>query len=325
MYNILAISPISIAGALIINGLAKGFGQLGNNVLSLDVRELDFEAIRNFKPDFAIGYDYAHFVIPEAEEVIRELNIPVIHYFADDPHANFAHSGNLELIKKLASSNNTVYCWDKQHISAFRNKVFYLPLAVDPDLYEIKDNSRMDLEIVFVGRPLTDRRLTLLSSIVRNFPGKLHIYSYQKHFDMSAEEMERLNLLEGEYLKSYKNSYKGFLQTEKELAQVYADSKIVLNITMEQGLSSMNYRVLEVLASGGFLLTDFKQDTAEYFSAEEDLVFYKDREELIERISKYIQDDTTRAEIARSGKEKVLKNHTSKQRARYILSNLDLE
>jgi spore maturation protein CgeB len=99
---------------------------------------------------------------------------------------------------------------------------------------------------------------------------------------------------------------------------VYAGAKIVLNITMEQGLSSMNYRVLEVLGSGGFLLTDYKQDTANYFQQDEDLVFYKDNKDLIEKIAKYLKNDGLRAKIAQNGRNKIMKYHTFKQRAEEI-------
>ena len=62
MYKILGIKPASIAGSLIINGLIKGFEQTQNQTLICDINNLDIEAIRKFKPNFVIGYDYAHFM-----------------------------------------------------------------------------------------------------------------------------------------------------------------------------------------------------------------------------------------------------------------------
>lgn len=323
MYNILAISPVSIAGALIIRGLTKGFQQLGCNTLVFDLRELDYELVNCFKPDFVLGYDYVHFVNQSAERIIKDLNIPVIHYFADDPNDNFAHSGDFSLPERLSKSEGIVFCWDKQHISSFTNECYYLPLGVDPDLYAIDKTDRGEQpEILFTGRPLTERRLLILSEIVKNFPGKLGIYSYKKHFETSITEMQRMNLLNNQDLENYKNCYRGFLETEKELAQVYADSKIVLNITMDQGLSSMNYRVLEVLASEGFLLTDYKQDAADYFTADKDLVFYQNKAELIDKMRFYLNNDAQRKSIAQSGKINVISNHTFKQRAEEIIKKL---
>ena len=217
-----------------------------------------------------------------------------------------------------------VFCWDKQYLDSFKNKCFYLPLGVDPDLYAVENNNTSKLlDIAFTGRPLTIRRLTVLSEIVKNFPDKLSIYSYKKHFDLSVKEMQEHSLLNKDELENYKKTYKGFLETEQQLAQVYAGSKIILNITMDQGLSSMNYRVLEVLAAGGFLLTDYKQDTADYFKPEKDLVFYENNEELIRKISKYLDKNSLRNQIAQNGKKTVINNHTFKQRAREILSKIE--
>lgn len=320
MKKILTISPISIAGALIINGLSKGFEQLGYETLNFDVRKLDFEAIKIFKPDFAIGYDYAHFVDNNAEKIIKELNIPTVHYFADDPNTNFAHSGNLDLVKKLEDSGNTVFCWDKALLNSFKKPAHYLPLGVDPDLYILQEKPEIIHDIAFVGRPLTETRLNILSKIVKNFGEKLVIYSFEKHFLTSIDEMQRLNLLNPEQLEIYRNCYRGFLETEKDMARVYAGSKINLNITMDQGVSSMNYRVLEVLASGGFLLTDYKEDTADYFEQEKDLVYYKNSFELIEKIYKYLEDDNSRNKILHNGNKKTLERHTFRQRAEEVLN-----
>ena len=322
MSNILAITPISIAGTLIMKGLIKGFEQLGHNVLVFDVRELNAQLIANFCPDFVIGYDYLHFIHPNAEKIVKELNIPVIHYFADAPDSVFSHSGDLELFNKLSNSDGIVFCWDKECLKTFKNKALYLPLGVDPELYQPQENNLITSEIVFAGRPLTHTRINVLCDIIRNFPDKLSIYSYKKHFETSVKEIEETGLLEPSLLENYKNSYKGFLEKEQDLANIYAGAKIVLNITMDQGLSSMNYRVLEVLGSGGFLLTDQKQDTLDYFEDNIELVTYKNNIDLINKISKYLQDDSLRAQIAQNGKNKVIKYHTFEQRAGVVLENI---
>jgi len=325
MQKILLISPISIAGALIIKGFAKGFSDLGHKTLLLDLRELDFDLIKNFNPDLIVGYDYSHLVIPESEEIINRFDVPKVHYFADDPDSNFSLSGDVSLPEKLAKTEGIVFSWDKSYIKAFKNKTFYLPLGVNPDDYSINSDTVKEHDILFAGRPLTKRRLDILCEIVKNFPYKLSLYSYRNHFDRSVEEIKAQKILSDDELENYKKSYKGFLNTEKELAEVYANSQIVLNITMEQGLSSMNYRVLEVLASGGFLLTDYKEDTAEYFESGRELVFYNNNSDLTEKISEYLENETQRNEISLNGRNKVLKFHTFKQRAQEMLDMADLQ
>lgn len=325
MYKILVISPISIAGALILKGFAKGFENLGHNILFLDVRNLDYSTIKDFNPDFAFGYDYAHFVLENAEQTIKSLDIPVVHYFADAPDLNFSLSGDLELINKLQNSPNKVYFWDKSYLDFFKHKkTHYLPLAVDPDLYKVKGLTLGEdfPEITFAGRPLTPTRINLLTEIIKKFPDKLGIYSFKKHFDTSVQEIKKQNLLNESQLDCYISSYKGFLETEEELAKVYNKSSIVLNITMDQGINSMNYRIFEVLAAEGFLITDFRENTAKYFLENRDLVFYKNTEQLLLLIDKYLKNKSSRLEIAKNGRKNIEKNHTFKQRARIVIDNL---
>ena len=63
--------------------------------------------------------------------------------------------------------------------------------------------------------------------------------------------MRDKQFLDERELDIYKSAYRGFLKTEQELANVYFNTTVNINITL-QGKSGMNYRVFEVLASRGF-------------------------------------------------------------------------
>lgn len=317
MTKVLAILPFSIAGAHIVRGLANGLSQVGCDVLIRDIRELDLTEIQEHNPDFVIGYDYAHFMLDSASRLVTSLNKPVVHYFADDPNGNFGHVGDLSLPDKLANSDGIVFCWDKSYLSSFKNQSFYLPLAVDAALYSGTSGNSQKYDISFVGRPLTVVRLEALAALIKKFGSSFNLFCYEKHFQTSVEEIAYL--LTKKELETYKNSYRGFLKTEQELADTYKCSKIALNITMEQGVSSMNYRVFEVLASGAFLLTDFKSDIIEFFNEDEDLAFYRTKEELIEKVDFYLKNNQLREQIAQNGYKKVMNCHGFVHRAGEML------
>ncbi|MEI7473403.1 MAG: glycosyltransferase [bacterium] len=321
MKKILFITPISIAGALIINGLNEGFKSLGHDTLSYDVRDLNENEILNFNPDLVIGYDYAHFVEDQAENIIKQLNKPIIHYFGDAPLENYSHSGNLNLFDKLSTSDGIVFCWDKEYIKAFKNRAYSLPLAVNPSVYMTETHKKND-KIVFVGRPLTETRLEILCEVLKQYPDNLEIYSYEKHFEKSIEQIKKFNLLDENQINLYKKTFKGFLKTEKELANIYAQSAISLNITLDQGISSINYRVFEVLASKGFLITDYKKDTAIEFIADVEAVYYSNINELMEKIAFYLYNPEQRLKIEEQGHLKILNKHTFKHRAKEIIENI---
>jgi spore maturation protein CgeB len=323
-YKIFIINPISIIGDILIRGLTRSFEKSGHQVLMIDVREFDEEKIRLFAPDFALGIDYAHLIREDSEKIVKGLNIPVAHFFIDDPNATFAHSGDLSLYNKLSDSDGIVFCWDEAFLKDFKNDVYYLPTGIDFEYYnDVQTNFNMEKsDILFAGRPLTDKREEIIAHVVKNFPAKLSIYCYQAHFERSIPEMIKKGFLEEKHIEDYKKCYKGFLQGEKELAAAYHNSDVVLNITMEQGPSSMNSRVLEALATGSFLITDYVEDTAKYFEEDKDFVFYRDLNDLTSKLNLYLNNPDLRNQIAGNGQKKVADHHTLNQRATEILDKM---
>ena len=79
-------------------------------------------------------------------------------------------------------------------------------------------------------------------------------------------------------------------------------SKINLNFCTSAGPSD---RVFKVLGAGGFLLTDTWDDIEDYFTDGEDLVVYKDMEDLNDKISYYLENKNERDRIALNGYKKV--------------------
>lgn len=324
-YKIYVISPNSIIGEILIKGIAKGFEKLGHTVLIQELQDFDEGEIKIFNPDFVFGMDYAHLTNHLAQSVINNLEVPVAHFFIDHPNKDFAHGGNEALFDTLSETNGIIFCWDESIVDVFKNKTYYLPTGIDFDNYknppspsEIEKNIKK-ATILFAGRPLTDKRERIIAHVARKFPGKLSVYSYKAHFDKSVEEMLQKGYLTPNEAEEYKKCYKGFLQGEKELSAAYHNCDIVLNITMEQGESSMNSRVLESLATGAFLLTDYVRDTVKYFEEDKDFVLYHDLEDLEAKIRKYLANPELRQKIAGKGREKVEKSHTLLQRAETIM------
>jgi len=87
-------------------------------------------------------------------------------------------------------------------------------------------------------------------------------------------------------------------------SEAVSKSKINLNFCTTDGQSD---RVFKVLAAGGFILSDDWADREEFFVDGEDLVIFKDFEDLNQKINYYLNNDREREKIAQSGREKVQK------------------
>lgn len=90
---------------------------------------------------------------------------------------------------------------------------------------------------------------------------------------------------------------------------VFSGSKINLNITLRSIQTGIPLRAMDIMAAGGFLLTNYQAEFCEYFTAGEDFVFYEDYEDLKAKVKYYLEHEEERKRIALNGHSKVRKEH----------------
>lgn len=81
-------------------------------------------------------------------------------------------------------------------------------------------------------------------------------------------------------------------------------------------------RIFEGMACGKLVLCDRLEKSKkldELFEDGEDIVYYDDMIDCINKINKYSEDEVERNRIAQNGYKKVLENHTQKQRVKFII------
>jgi spore maturation protein CgeB len=97
----------------------------------------------------------------------------------------------------------------------------------------------------------------------------------------------------------------GIADYSNKMPTVFRRSKINLNIGLRCILSGVSLRVMDVLAAGGFLLTTYTEEIAEYFEDGVDLAIARTPEEMIAKTAYYLEHEEERQEIARNGQKKV--------------------
>lgn len=326
MKNILIISPISIAGEIILKGFKSGFDVLGHNTCLIDVRKLDEQSFA-FEPDVVLSYDYGWLISDEAQRTVlnlleRNSSMRIIHYFADEPTLKYAHSGDISLINKFKNfckqypKNIELIFWDKKYLDFCSDvKSSYFPICADCSVYK-NYNCKKKYDISFVGRPLSDVRQKILAKVVKSFGGRLKIFSYPKHFEKSINDMKQY--LNDSELETYEKSFCGFIESPYELSKIYNSTKINLNINL-QGDFSLNLRTFEVLASEGFLLHD-KRAGIEELGLSDCLVQYENADDLIEKISYYIDAGDERKKISERAGKLIFERYNIIARAGEILN-----
>ncbi len=105
-------------------------------------------------------------------------------------------------------------------------------------------------------------------------------------------------------------NYRGYADYINQMPEIFYTSKVNLNITLRSILSGIPLRVIDVLGSHGFLLTNYQQELSEYFINGEDLVWFEDKEDLMDKTNFYLTHDKERQRIAENGNHKVQQNFT---------------
>ena len=94
-----------------------------------------------------------------------------------------------------------------------------------------------------------------------------------------------------------------------EMPKVFYLSKININITSRSIETGVPQRVWDILAVGGFCLTNYQPELEEYFEIGKDLEVYHNLEELVAKVDYYLKHEKERINIAISGYKKVKKHH----------------
>ncbi|HPI76533.1 MAG TPA: glycosyltransferase [bacterium] len=325
--RILAVKSVGRAGPFVILDLADAFRSLGADVqtfnlmppgnrplVQTDLLKRAVEALATFKPHFVFAYganNHLTYTPPGAprQNLFCALGVPNVSIFYDSPLHSTIFS-RLEYGQRPELIHSFV--WDRVLADDFaragHSNVSYLPIATNTKIYRPVPDSPADLaaysaEISFVGSYTYPREKALIPLAET---GKLAVWGHDwrlaTHPAIRAAVRRPVN-------------------NRTELVKVYRNSKININLTVEQGVSSLNMRVFDCAASGGFLISDYKTDFETLFGSGE-YVTFADPAELPALCERYLADPISRAEIARDARRRVLTTHDYPTRARAILSTL---
>ncbi|MEA5470692.1 glycosyltransferase, partial [Spirulina sp. 06S082] len=114
-----------------------------------------------------------------------------------------------------------------------------------------------------------------------------------------------------------RGSKNGFVSREK-MREVLANSKICLNFTgstipdsifqlepWRQYIHQLKGRPFEICASGSFCLTEWSPHLEQCFRVRQEIDYFSDIEELLEKVKFYLTHDIIREELAKTAYEKV--------------------
>ncbi len=146
------------------------------------------------------------------------------------------------------------------------------------------------------------------------YPKEEVIKKYDVCFIGNVGSWNRVDFLD-DMFKAFPNFFYGKRLFE-EAAQIFNQSKIVLNISIKD---DVNMRVFEALSTGSLLLTNELPSLPHLFKDGEHLVTYKDTEDAIWKARYYLEHEEEARQIAENGYKEFIKKHTYEHRLKKVL------
>lgn len=196
--------------------------------------------------------------------------------------------------KKFSYGGNALYRGISEEVIAFLMK----EADLQKDNYYFASQEAIALQSVLARKITIEERKTVVRTLAKNFDFKLYSNSNTEKFP------EVINM--------------GPLHFARKAPLVYSCSKINVYVTPRAIRKGIPIRVLEIMACGGFVLTNYQEDLAKEFEQGKDIVMYKSLEELVELTDYYLKHEEERLKIAKAGNEKVLREYNFAEKLRKI-------
>lgn len=99
---------------------------------------------------------------------------------------------------------------------------------------------------------------------------------------------------------------------------VFKKALINLNISLRSIKSGIPLRAFDILGAGGFLLSNYQSDFLDFFTPDEDFIYFDSEADMLHKIDYYLAHEDERAAIARNGHARIAAAHTYLHRIKEI-------
>jgi spore maturation protein CgeB len=258
--------------------------------------------IESFKPDLLFIHLIDTSYLPFFFNKIRGQGVRTFTWLGIKPSK--VSSGILRLLRTC----DYVFIYDPDYIEYYNNylkinNVHVVPLGCDVSYFDsvrTEENSQMQygVDVSFVG--LFDKHREKYLKALSGF--NLGIWSWNIY----------------DYKSPLIEFHKGIVYG-KSMIEVFKSSKIVLNIHRDFEKSGGNYRLFEIPAAGAFQIVDEKKNIGNYFKIGEEIVTFRDENDLRRKVKYYLEHPDEREKIARAGYERVKRDHSLVDRLQKML------
>jgi spore maturation protein CgeB len=253
-----------------------------------------------------------HRISPETIQKFKDRGVLSILWTIDAP-------SDFQLIIDAAPLYDHIFCQGTEAVELLDQAGIvgarWLPMACDPSCHHPvtcppSDKARYGSDLVFVGS---------------YYAGRASLFEKITKFDLAIwgpgwDSLDRNSPL--------RRCIRGAHTTPEEWLKIYSASKIVLAAHYHDPQNSFpvyqaSPRIFEALACGAFVICDRQRDVFSLFKEEDHLVSFYDSNDLIDKVTYYLEHAEERTAMATRGRAECLAKHTYVHRIQALLSLIE--
>ncbi len=286
------------------------------------------ELVKNEKPDLFFSFMFTDELDKQTLKEIKNLTTSIA-WFSDDswrfynytrywsPYFTWiitTYSWIPDFFKKIGYFNIIRSQWGA-------NAYDYKPILVDKDI-----------DVSFIGQYNSNRdqviselRRAGINVFVRGWKWSEGRISQQDMIKVFSRSKINLNINSQPRRFRWKSFARLFLR--RSAGWIIPDFNLVNNFYswMNIGVPQIKARPFELAACKTFVISGFADDLDKFYKENEEMVFYRSTEELIEKIKRYLPLETEREKIADAGYKRTLAEHTYQKRFEDIFKRIGLK
>lgn len=280
--------------------------------------------------DLFFSYFYSADVTPETIRKIREMGIVTVNWYCNASY-------QFNLVREIAPAYDYCLVPEESRLDDYRRigaHPIYCQEAANPHIYRPYDVP-VEFDVTFVGQRYGDRPAYVRYLLDQG----IDVRVWGSRWQGTMPEMPLWRLV-GSRVKRFLFGKEplfppiippercGPLLSDQELIMMYSRSRINLGFSSvadtTTGIKQVRLRDFEVPMSGGFYVLEYTKEIEAFFEIGREIVCYRDKKDLVEKIRYYLAHEVERDQIRQAGLRRARRDHTWQKRLRDSLLQMGL-
>lgn len=259
--------------------------------------------LKKEKPD----YIFFWFMYPPEFDIetlgkIKEISpkTKILNFFGDDDILFDVYTKYLSFFVDYPLASHMEYFW-KYKSNNIKNA--FSTFGVNTDNFKPLYIGKI-YDVTFIGTPIEDRAEMIKHLVDNGINVKIFGGGWYNYQDLAP--------------------YYGGKISAEEMAKIINQSKINLNFSKTiGGKTGFKAKVFEVCACKSFLLSEYFTGYLDYLIEGKEIITFKNKHELLEKVRYYLNKENEREKIASSAHDKVINNYSIEKEFRDIFSKIN--